>query len=303
MISKTKEPSSTMENPDKKTLGDRMKDYEKSHDQFLDKTKPYVIRLDGHAFSKFTGTLQQPYDLRFMLAMIMTTYDLLTEFTATTGYTQSDEITLTFFPKPMADSTEYPILPYKGKIQKLVSLTAGFASSRFNYHLIKLFNDPTYLQDMRNLPTEKPLKSLDKINASKAYFDSRCFQMPSVDEVSNCILWRGRDAYKNVVSKIAQDMFGVKKCFKKNTNEKLAMINEEDPDYFGKIHPFIPRGVFVKKELYTLDPINGEKDNDKITRSRMMAMAGSTLYQTKVAVWCEFIESKVQKSSERPSWI
>jgi tRNA(His) guanylyltransferase len=283
-----------MEQDTKIGLGDRMKAYEKVHDVFLDKTKPYIIRLDGHSFSKFTGSLQQPWDFRFMTAMFLTTYDLLTEFTAATGYTQSDEITLVFVPKPNADTGEYPILPFNGKIQKLVSLTAGFASVRFNFHLIKLFADHTYYGEMRNLNLERPLASLEKINSSRAHFDSRCFQMPSVEEVFNCILWRVRDAYKNVVSKVAQTKFGVKPCFKKNTAEKLAMIKEHDPSYFDNLHQFISHGVFVKKELHVLNNSDAEM---RVVRSRMFTLPAITLSPEELPKWCEFIQSKAVLSN------
>lgn len=281
-----------MEQDTKISLGDRMKAYEKVHDVFLDKTKPYIIRLDGHSFSKFTGSLQQPWDFRFMTAMFLTTYDLVTEFTAATGYTQSDEITLVFVPKPNADTGEYPVLPFNGKIQKLVSLTAGFASVRFNFHLIKLFADPTYFAEHRD--EEIVLKSLDKINNSRAHFDSRCFQMPSVEEVFNCILWRVRDAYKNVVSKVAQNKFGVKPCFKKNTAEKLAMIKEDDPIYFNNLHPFISHGVFVKKELHVLNHSDAEM---RVVRFRMFTLPATTLSPGELPKWCEFIQSKAVLSN------
>jgi tRNA(His) guanylyltransferase len=279
----------------KQSLGDRMKAYERLNDVFLDKTKPYIIRLDGHSFSKFTGSLQQPWDFRFMAAMVMTTFDLVSEFTATTGYTQSDEITLTFFPKPNADSGEYPALPYNGKIQKIVSLTAGFASARFNFHLVKLFADPTYwycAAETRDLNKEEPLKAMDKINASRAHFDSRCFQMPSTEEVFNCVLWRVRDAYKNVVSKVAQSMFGVKPCFKKNTSEKLVMIAEKAPDYFATLHPFISHGVFVKKVLLVLK--NADEDvEEPVIRSKMSFVPATNVSAAEIDKWCSFLETKV----------
>lgn len=280
--------SDSVDDSTKQSLGDRMKAYERVYHQFLDNTKPYIIRLDGHCFSKFTSSLQQPWDFRFMLAMVLTTYDLLAEFTATTGYTQSDEITLTFFPRPHAETGVYPVLPFNGQIQKLVSLTAGVASARFNYHLLKLFSDPTYYANMRNLDLEKPLKSMDKVEDCRAHFDSRCFQLPSVEEVYNCVLWRVRDCYKNVVSKVAQNMFGVKLCFKKNTSEKLAMIAEKEPNYFQELPPFISHGVFVKKELHS---VNNPDAEIRVIRSRMCTVAASVMSSAELNHWCAFIAS------------
>lgn len=269
----------------KETLGDRMKKYESLTQIKLENDKPYIIRLDGHSFSKFTKSLQQPWDLRFMLAMTLTTYDLITTFGATTGYTQSDEITLTFFPAIVESTNTFAVLPFNGKVQKLVSLTAGYASTRFNFHLAKLFNDQTYFEEMRSLDQEKPIKSIDKVNNCIAHFDSRCFQLPTTEEVFNCILWRTRDAYKNVISKTAQHLFGVKPCFKKNTTEKVAMINDKDSSYLSSLHPYISHGVFVKKELYIPEGMD-------TTRSRMTCLSASHISPDQLQDWCTFISNK-----------
>ena len=38
-------------------LGDRMKSYEKKDEKSLDPNLPFIVRVDGHAFSKFTKGL------------------------------------------------------------------------------------------------------------------------------------------------------------------------------------------------------------------------------------------------------
>lgn len=285
------------------SLGDRMKRYENENSTILDRTLPFAIRLDGHSFSKFTRSMQQPWDFRFMKAMVLTTYDLVEKFCATTGYTQSDEITLTFFPKPIEGSTEYPVLPFNGKIQKLVSLSAGYASARFNFHLAKLFTDNTYhLGDFerdfeiskgdpkssdfeRGLSKEAHSRCLEKVLASEAHFDARCFQLPSSEEVFNCILWRARDAYKNVVSKVAQYFFGHRFCFKKKTQEKLGLILGKEPDYFENLHPYIARGVLIKKEMWCKST-----GGCSVYRTRMSCTAAPKDFTVKD--WLGFIEAK-----------
>jgi len=259
-----------------KTLGDRMKYYENQCEKYVNKKDPYVIRLDGHSFSKFTSSLQQPWDLRFVTAMSLTTADLVLKFQATTGYTQSDEITLTFFSFPNVDSGEYPVLPFSGRIQKLTSLCAGYASARFNFHLHSLTLEPTYRSNYNSFPIRKyddeklSMKALDKISSFQAHFDARCIQFPNSDEVANCILWRMRDAYRNVISKTCQDLFGPRKCFKQNTQDKVKMIEDYDKNCLSSLHPFIPHGVFIKRKLYDCHK-DGHKDgykNDKTyTRS------------------------------------
>lgn len=272
-------------------LGDRMKTYEKKSELIIEKDKPWMMRLDGRSFSKFTSSLQQPYDLRFIVAMILTAQDLIQEFHATTAYIQSDEISLTFFPEPMKDSDEYPVLPFKGKVQKLVSVSAGYASARFNHHLIALATDEAYYSEffVGHEVDDLPVHALGKIKSSHAHFDSRCFQLPNDTEVFNNILWRKKDAYKNVVSKVAQYHFGPKACHKKNTQEKLEMIKKNHPEYFEKLHPYISCGVFVKKELY--DTIGG--DGKECKRSRFKIVSADRLASQQMGLWCRFLRAKI----------
>jgi tRNA(His) guanylyltransferase len=74
----------------------RLKPLESAVDFEVPATQPFVIRLDGVAFSTFTKGLPRPFDFRLTDAMVSTTVDLLTKFNATMAYTQSDEISLVF---------------------------------------------------------------------------------------------------------------------------------------------------------------------------------------------------------------
>lgn len=76
--------------------------------------------------------------------MINATADLVSYFNCTSGFTQSDEITLVF-PAPVTQedleqeqknpNKPKKSAPFNGRIQKLASLAAGYCSVRFNYHL------------------------------------------------------------------------------------------------------------------------------------------------------------------------
>ena len=46
----------------------------------IDSFQPFIVRLDGKNFSKFTSGLYKPFDKKFLKAMILTTEDLITEF-------------------------------------------------------------------------------------------------------------------------------------------------------------------------------------------------------------------------------
>ena len=78
---------------DNSSLGDRMKEYE-SQEQRIPHDEHIILRIDGHKFSKFTKGFKRPYDKILRDSMIETTKDLVREFGAVTGYTQSDEISL-----------------------------------------------------------------------------------------------------------------------------------------------------------------------------------------------------------------
>lgn len=79
---------------DKTSLGNRMKEYEKKFELEVPYNEHLIIRLDGHHFSKFTKGFDRPFDNVLRNAMVETTKDLVKEFNASTGYVQSDEITL-----------------------------------------------------------------------------------------------------------------------------------------------------------------------------------------------------------------
>ena len=98
----TSEINSTQEaeekNKEHTDISTRMKHYETESLSII-KIPPYmpfIVRLDGKGFSKLTKGMRKPFDLLFTKSMLLTTSDLLTEFTAATGYTHSDEISLIF---------------------------------------------------------------------------------------------------------------------------------------------------------------------------------------------------------------
>ena len=69
-------------------LGDRIKSYETIFTSpKIDPSLPYVMRLDGHSFSKFTKGVKKPYDYNLHQAFINTTIKLMKEYHADTGYT------------------------------------------------------------------------------------------------------------------------------------------------------------------------------------------------------------------------
>jgi tRNA(His) 5'-end guanylyltransferase len=85
-----------------------------------------IVRVDGRGFSKFTEQrFAKPFDERFSGLMVATAEAMLTEFGARYVYTESDEISVLLPP----DTNLF------GRcVEKIVSITAGFASAVFTQH-------------------------------------------------------------------------------------------------------------------------------------------------------------------------
>ena len=139
---------------------------------------PVVVRLDGHCFSTFTRGFDRPYDLRIHRAMVGTATDLLERFGAVTAYTESDEISLVF--RPHTDAAP-SALPFNGRVQKLVSVFAGYASARFNCHMMQSPFDET-------IPAQAALRA--RVEKCDAHFDARVFSLPSLDRLCAYMRWR-----------------------------------------------------------------------------------------------------------------
>jgi tRNA(His) guanylyltransferase len=210
----------------KDDLGNRMKDYESQTSSLkLIKRLPVVARLDGRSFSKFTKGLKRPYDKRLSDLMIKTAEFLVSETNANCAYTQSDEISLVWY------SDEYDSqMIFNGKIMKVVSTLSALATAFFNKNL----ND--YIPEKsESLPT----------------FDCRVFNVPSLDESVNCILWREMDATKNSISMAASDLYTHNQLHKKHGGEMQEMlfqkgINWNDYPSFFKMGTYIQRKRVVR---------------------------------------------------------
>lgn len=238
-------------------LGDRMKEYEAKFSLKLDKDKPWIVRLDGHHFSKFTKGFKKPFDERFSNVMTKTTCDLVKEFIPTLAFTQSDEITLVFPALPL-DSPSEQI--YGGRVSKIVSLMASFCAVRFNFYLALEEFDPN---------TEKGI--YEKSKAAIAYFDARAFSIENEVEAAQNVLWRSYVDYRrNSILNLGFAHFSHKEMHGWATVQVLENLEKKGiswntyPDHYRF-------GVFVKKSTYqkeALDP----KTNEMVlvTRSQIV---------------------------------
>lgn len=217
---------------DKTSLGTRMKEfYENRTKQFLTRRMPTIIRLDGKAFHTYTKGLDKPFDEGLIEDMQETTKYLCKNIQGCKlGYTQSDEITLVL--------TDYDNLStdawFDNSIQKMASISASLATAKFNQLRIKRAYDKS--SDTITPYTESTI----------ALFDSRVFQIPELEEVVNCLIWRQRDAEKNSTAMLAQSLYSHKELFKKNGSDMQEMCFQKGYNW-NDLHFSKKRGSLIVK--------------------------------------------------------
>lgn len=233
------------------TLGDHMKELERVEAGRV-LTYPICIRLDGRSFSTFTRGLRRPYDQRLSMMMIDLTKALVDETNATLGYTQSDEISLVLT-TPSDPTTQ----GYFGlRTQKIVSMTAAFATSWFT----------------RNLDARIPERA-----GRAPLFDSRAWSVPSLTEAAATILWRELDARKNAITMAASEHFSVAELHGKTGTEKIEMLRADGTDFHA--YPgFFRRGTFITRvavskpftveEIESLPPKHQARTNPNLMVTR-----------------------------------
>ncbi|KAI8825019.1 tRNAHis guanylyltransferase-domain-containing protein [Fimicolochytrium jonesii] len=258
-------------------LADKIKVIEKNLDPLVPNDKPYVIRLDGVAFSTFTKGIVKPFDVRLTEAMVNTTVDLVQRFNPVLGYTQSDEISLVFPATPVSDSVipeededkvdeteggeggsnkrrhkassklkkSHNVQPqqhmYNGRLQKLASVPASYAAARLNYHLSRANWD-----DLKEPVRERML-------GGAAFFDGRVVSIPDTETAMECIFWRSNfDGFRNCISTIGNAYFSPKEMHKKGMKEQLQMLATKNVSPFRDFAPRHLYGTWVKRAQFTL---------------------------------------------------
>jgi len=242
-------------------LENRIKEYESKFNVEIKPYNSFILRLDGVNFSNYTKGFKSPYDDIFRMSMIQTMNDMMENFHAVTGYTQSDEITLIFAPactrEEFDNKTNKSVHIRNGRVMKICSVTASFCANRFTYNLFK-FIEPIKDQYTTNF--------IEKINRKTAMFDCRAieFEENIVHDVVNHQVWRRTDCERNAISQYGMHHFGHKKIFKKSTKEILEMLGDQ-----VVIPEFIRYGVYCKKMLY---------NKEKAIRSKFMNISFKAKY-------------------------
>lgn len=181
-------------------FGNRMKYYESLTETRLKDGFPIVARLDGKGFSKFTKGLIRPVDLRLRSIFDEVCITLIEKTSADVAYHQSDEITLIW-------KNEKPGW-YNGRLLKMTSVLSSITTAKFN-----------------RLTHNIGKQDVDAI------FDCRVFQVPSIIEAMNSVLWREFDCEKNSISMAARTKFSAEEVFNKNGLEMKQMLLEVGIDW------------------------------------------------------------------------
>lgn len=202
-------------------LGNRMKGYEMAEaGRCLMPGLPAMLRLDGKAFHTFARGLERPFDKRLTDLMIDTTKFLVEEINAKIGYCQSDEISLVIY-----SEDHHSQIFFDGRIQKLTSVVASMATAYFN----------------RELPKRIPEKA-----DAFAYFDCRVWNVPSLVEAANTLIWRELDATKNAISMAAQHYYSHVELHEKNGSVKREMLFAKGIN-FNDYPSFFKRGSYIRR--------------------------------------------------------
>jgi tRNA(His) guanylyltransferase len=179
---------------------------------------PLIVRLDGRAFHTFTRGMERPFDLDMTTTMEIVMKELVEEFHANVGYTQSDEITLVF---------SGPI-PFDGRYQKLCSVLAGYASAVFAVEAAVLWPEKHIIP----------------------CFDARVWDVPNLFHVIDVLAWREADAVENSVQMATRAHYSHKQMHGKNQRDMHEMLHAKGvnwndyPDHFK-------RGVYAKRVKVT----------------------------------------------------
>lgn len=251
-------------------LGNRMKEFYENRTRIkLPRRTHTIIRIDGKAFHTYTRGLKAPFDDGLINDMDETAKYLCSKIQgAKLGFVQSDEISilLTDFETHKTDAW------FDGNIQKIVSVSASLAASKFNQlRLKRIFHDILYDCEFDgSMERQNIINVIEGTNL--ADFDARTFTIPSRTEVMNYFIWRQGDTVRNSISSVAQSHFSNEELKNKNITIQKEMI-EKIGDDWNNYDAKLKRGRFiVKREVQLNTPyISEDRIQYSYTRNRWVS--------------------------------
>ena len=252
---------------DTSDLANRMKEYEKRNQYYLQKRTPVAIRVDGRSFHTFTKGFQRPFDDILMKSMQETAKYMCENIQgAKFAYVQSDEITIIL--------TDYDTLEtdswFNYRTDKLCSISASMATMAFNKYFEKNVDDYRFRKwdgiSKYEKGTEEYIKTLLKAVEKGAMFDARCFNIPK-EEVTNLIYWRQLDATRNSIQMVGQANFSHKELQNKSCNDIQDMLHEQKGINWNDYPTVCKRGTACIKNGKIIEYLNEFKVTAKLMDS------------------------------------
>ena len=216
---------------DNSDLANRMKEYEKRNQYYLQKRTPVAIRVDGRSFHTFTKGFQRPFDDVLIKTMQETAKYMCENIQgAKFAYVQSDEITIILVDYDTLETDCW----FNYRTDKLCSISASMATMAFNKFFTKNVEvfEINNIRVLKYMEDEKKNKTIDLIDTyykaieKGAMFDARCFNIPK-EEVTNLVYWRQLDAARNSVQMVGQANFSHKELQNKTCNMIQDMLHEQ----------------------------------------------------------------------------
>lgn len=218
----------------------------------LTTTLPFVIRLDGRSFHTISAGCSKPFDEKFSDLFIKTAEMLFNKSGLSPDfiYTFSDEISL-FITKPVFDC----------RVEKLVSVSAGFASSAFT---AAASSDAPLAFDARIVPVSK-------------------------DQFPAYLAWRQAEAWRNHINGYCQKLLtdtglsaaAAQKKLNGLSAEKLHELAYSKGINLAKTPAWERRGIALYRGTETKDgrnPITG--DSVQVVRNTVVIDRNLPLFKT-----------------------
>lgn len=221
---------------DRSDLANRMKEYEKRNQYYLQKRTPVAIRVDGRSFHTFTKGFQKPFDKILMSSMQETAKYMCENIqNAKCAYMQSDEITIILVDYDALETDCW----FDYRTDKICSIAASMATLKFNMAFKEAILNEEW--EWKNSLTPQSVEiqkahsdyiaTLKKAAQKGAMFDARCFNIPK-EEVANLIYWRQLDAMRNSIQMVGQANFSHKELQNKSCNDiKEMLLKEKEIDW------------------------------------------------------------------------
>jgi len=191
------------------------KDLETASERKISRGGLAIFRLDGSNFSKYTAQFEKPFSIPFEVAMDAAAAAVYTKVltNALLVYVGSDEISVVV-------SDAHVELPYGGRVNKLVSLTAAHASAGFSGAISPALGTPV--------------------------FDSRFIEFFDSALIREYITWRRLDVRKNATSMAAGALRSHKELMGVSTRERGILLE-------GTQFEKIPEGTFNGRFMVKTD--------------------------------------------------